>query len=392
MTCSFYNVDKTSVFLSCKKILLGKGAVSGVGVEAAKLGGNKALIVADPGVVKAHLVEPLQEPLRSQGIHAEVFDKVEPEPPARVIDDCAKMVRGGGFDLIIGLGGGSSLDTAKAAAVLATNPGSVMDYVGMDTLPNRGLPSILIPTTAGTGSEATRVFVMTDEATNTKKVVYSDFLIPDMAILDPALTLSMPPVVTADTGMDALVHAIEAYVSVNSTPFAEILALKAVELIAHNLPQAYAKGSNLTARYNMLLAANLGGSAFTSGGLGAVHGLAYVLGTEYHMSHGRSNAIMLPHVMNFNKVGNSEKFARIAAALGEKTDGLSPYESADKAVGAVRRLLDYMDFPYRLSTYGIKESDLPKLVEGGMAQARLFVPNPRDLTPTDVENIYKGAF
>ena len=392
MTCSFYNVDKTSVFLSCKKILLGKGVVSGVGVEATKLGGTKALIVTDPGVVKAGLVKPLEEPLRAQGIHAEVFDKVEPEPPARVIDDCVKMVRGGGFNLIIGLGGGSSLDTAKAAAVLATNPGPVMDYVGMDTLPNRGLPNILIPTTAGTGSEATRVFVMTDESTNTKKVVYSDFLIPDVAILDPALTLSMPPAVTADTGMDALVHAIEAYVSVNSTPFAEILALKAIELIAHNLPQAYAKGINVIARYNMLLAANLGGAAFTSGGLGAVHGLAYVLGTEYHMSHGRSNAIMLPHVMNFNKVGNLGKYGRIAAAMGEKTDGLSSYESAEKAVGAVKKLLEAIDFPYRLSSYGIQESDLPKLVEGGMAQSRLFVPNPRDLARSDVENIYKSAF
>lgn len=392
MTCTFSNVDKTSVFLSSKKILLGRGAVSGVGVEAAKLGGNKALLVTDSGVVNAGLVQPLEEPLRAKGIHVEVFDKVEPEPPARVIDDCAKMVREGGFDLIIGLGGGSSLDTAKAAAVLATNPGSVLDYVGMDTLPNRGLPNILIPTTAGTGSEATRVFVMTDESANTKKVVYSDFLLPDAAILDPALTLSMPPAVTADTGMDALVHAIEAYVSVNSTPFAEILALKAIELIAHNLPQAYAKGSNVIARYNMLLAANLGGAAFASGGLGAVHGLAYVLGTEYHMSHGRSNAIMLPHVMDFNKVGNLEKYGRIAEAMGEKTDGLSSYESAEKAVAAVRKLLDAIDFPYTLSAYGIEQSDLPKLVEGGMAQSRLFVPNPRDLTRSDVENIYKSAF
>jgi alcohol dehydrogenase len=392
MTCSFYNVDKMSVFLSCKKILMGRGAVSGIGVEAAKLAGNKALLVTDSGVVNAGLVQPLEEPLRAQGVDVEVFDKVEPEPPARVIDDCVSMVREGRFDFIIGLGGGSSLDTAKAAAVLATNPGSVLDYVGMDTLPNRGLPNILIPTTAGTGSEATRVFVVTDESTNTKKVVYSDFLIPDAAILDPALTLSMPPAVTADTGMDALVHAIEAYVSVNSTPFAEILALQAVELIAHNLPQAYAKGSNVIARYNMLLAANLGGAAFTSGGLGAVHGLAYVLGTEYHMSHGRSNAIMLPHVMHFNKVGNLEKYGRIAEAMGEKTDGLSTYEAAEKAVAAVRKLLDAIDFPYRLSAYGIEVSDLPKLVEGGMAQSRLFVPNPRDLTRSDVENIYRNAF
>jgi alcohol dehydrogenase class IV len=365
--------------------------VSTIGSEGAKIGGTKALIVTDPGVVRADLVKFVKEPLKSQGIFAEVFDKVEPEPPARVIDACVETVRAGGFDLIIGLGGGSSLDTAKAAAILATNPGSVMDYVGVDTIPVRGLPNILIPTTAGTGSEATRVFVMTDESTNTKKVVYSDFLIPDISILDPMLTLSMPPSVTADTGIDALVHAIEAYVSINTTPFAEILALKAIELIADNLPQAYAKGSNLRARYNMLLAANLAGSAFTSGGLGAVHGLAYSLGTEYHMSHGRSNGIMLPHVMNYNKVGDLEKYARIAVAMGEKIDGLTLYESADKAIGAVRNLLDAIDFPYRMSAYGIKESDLPRLVEGGMAQARLFVPNPRNLDSKDVEKIYRDA-
>ncbi|MGO8880032.1 MAG: iron-containing alcohol dehydrogenase [Desulfomonilaceae bacterium] len=392
MICNSYNIDKTSVFLSCKKVILGKEVVSTVGSEAAKMGATKALIVTDPGVVRADLVKLVEEPLKSQGIHAEVFYKVEPEPPARMIDACAEIVRGGGFNLIIGLGGGSSLDTAKAAAILAINPGSVMDYVGVDTVPRRGLPNILIPTTAGTGSEATRVFVVTDESTNTKKVVYSDFLISDISILDPMLTLSMPPAVTADTGIDALAHAIEAYVSVNSTPFAEILALKAIELIAHNLPKAYAKGTNVTARYNMLLAANMGGSAFTSGGLGAVHGLAYILGTEYHMSHGRSNGIMLPHVMNFNKVGNLEKYARIAVAMGEQTDGLALYESADKAVGAVKKLLDAIDFPYKLSAYTIKESDLPKLVEGGMAQARLFVPNPRDLTKMDVEKIYQSAF
>jgi len=392
MKNGYSNLDRVSVYLSSRKIVLGKGVAEQAGTEAKKLGATKALIVTDAGVVKADLVKHVVEPITRQDIAVEVFDKVLAEPPSDVIDECAAFAREGKFDTIVGLGGGSSLDTAKATAALTTNPGRVLDYVGIDTLPNRGLPSILIPTTAGTGSEATRVFVMTDLATNTKKVVYSDFLIPDLAILDPQLTVSMPPAVTADTGMDALVHAIEAYVSVNTRPFAEILAQEAIKLIARYLPQAYAKGNNLEARYNMLLAANLSGSAFASGGLGAVHGLAYVLGTEYHMSHGRSNAIMLPHVMNFNKVGNLEKYARIASIMGQNTDGLSLHESAGKAVEAVENLLTAIDFPYRLSAYGIKQSDLPKLVEGGMAQARLFVPNPRDLAPADVENIYRAAF
>jgi alcohol dehydrogenase class IV len=204
--------------------------------------------------------------------------------------------------------------------------------------------------------------------------------------------LSLPPVVTADTGMDALVHAIESYVSVNTSPFAEILSLAAIRLIAGYLPKACAKGSQVEARYYMLLAANLAGTAFTSGGLGAVHGLAYVLGTEYHLSHGRSNALMLPRVMEYNLSGNFRKYAEIASAMGEAVTGLAPWEAAAKAVEAVKRLLRTINLPADLAAYGIPKSDLPKLVEGGMKQARLFIPNPRDLTEKDVEAIYAGAF
>jgi len=389
---SYYEAEKVSVFLSPNKIIVGKGAARKVGEEAKALGSKRALIVTDPGVVKAGLIEVIEESLRSERIKVGIFDKVEAEPPARIVDECAQMVREGKYDIIIGIGGGSSLDTAKGAAILATNKGKVLDYVGVDTVPKRGLPKILVPTTAGTGSEVTRVFVITDEAENTKKVVYSNFNLADVAILDPLLTISMPPFVTADTGLDALVHAIEAFVSVNATPFSDILAIEAISLIAHNLPVAYAKGNDIEARYNMLLAANIAGLAFTSGGLGAVHGLAYVLGTQYHMSHGRSNAIMLPHVMKFNLIGNLAKYARIAEAMGEEIEGLSLYEAAQKAVEAVEKLLNAVNIPYRLSEYKIPRSDLPKLVVGGMKQSRLFVPNPRDLSEDDVRKIYEEAF
>jgi alcohol dehydrogenase class IV len=236
------------------------------------------------------------------------------------------------------------------------------------------------------------VFVVTDEAEKTKKVVYSNLNLADVAIVDPLLTISMPPVVTADTGVDALVHAIETYVSVNATPFSDILAIEAIRLIAEGLPVAYAKGNNIEARYNMALAANLAGLAFTSGGLGAVHGLAYVLGTGYHMSHGRSNAIMLPHVMDYNRIGNLNKYARIGKAMGEDIHGLSAYEAAGKAVDAVKKLNAAVNISIKLPDYGIRKGDLPKLVEGGMKQARLFVPNPRDLTKEDVKKIYEMTF
>ncbi len=388
----FMDINKVSVFLAPRKTILGKDVVVQLGKEAKALGAKKVLIVTDPGVVKAGLAQIIQDAFDKASISAKVFDKVEPEPPVRVVEACIEAIKADDYDLIAGLGGGSALDVAKGAAAIAPYGGKVLDYVGMDTIPGPGLPKILIPTTAGTGSEATRVIVMTDEGDNTKKVVFSDFLMSDVAILDPMLTLSMPSAVTADTGLDALVHAIESYVSVNTTPFAEILALEAVSLIAHNLPVAYAKGSHLLARYNMLLAANLAGSAFTSGGLGAVHGLAYVLGTQYHMPHGRSNAIMLPHLMAFNRTGNPQKFARIAEAMGEVTEGLSLHEAAQRSVEAVKRLLTAVGISFHLSDYGIPQEDLPILVEGGLKQSRLFVPNPRDLTESDVRKIYEGAY
>lgn len=386
------HLDKVSILLSPQKTILGKGVIEFVGKEAKGLGGRRVLIVTDPGVVKAGMVAGPQKLLESEGLEVGLFDQVEPEPPVRVVDACIRVISKKGYDLVVGIGGGSTLDVAKGAATLAPNGNKALEFVGLDRVPKRGLPKILIPTTAGTGSEATRVFVMTDEEDNTKKVVYSNFLLADVAILDPLLTVSMPPRLTADTGMDALVHAIEAYVSVNTTPFAEILSMAAITLIALNLPKACAKGSNIEARYNLLLAANLAGTAFTSGGLGAVHGLAYVLGTEYHLSHGRSNAIMLPHVMTYNLSGNFEKYSAIASAMGESMAGLSPYAGAQKSVEAVKKLLDLINIPYNLSSYGISKSDLPKLVSGGLKQDRLFIPNPRDLSEKDLELIYGGAF
>jgi alcohol dehydrogenase class IV len=387
-----YMSHKISTFLSPNKITLGVGAAKQIGVECKALGGKKALIVTDPGVVKAGLIDGIDDSLESESVEVGIFDKVMAEPPSRVIDESAQIAREEGYDIIIGVGGGSSLDAAKGAALMAINKGKVLDYAGINLVPNGGLPKILVPTTGGTGSEVTRVFVMTDEAENTKKVVYSNFNLADVAIVDPLLSVSMPPDLTAETGIDALVHAIETYVSVNATPFSDILAIEAIRLIAVNLPIAYAKGNNVGARYNMALAATLAGLAFTSGGVGAVHGLAYVLGTEYHMSHGRSNAIMLPYVMEYNKIGSLNRYAQIGEAMGENIHGLSAYEAAGTSIDAVNKLLEAVDISIKLPDYGIDQADLPRLVEGGMRQTRLFVPNPRDLAQEDVKKIYEMAF
>jgi alcohol dehydrogenase class IV len=342
-------------------------------------------------VVKGGLTAGIEESLKNSKIGYGLFDRVEAEPPSHIVDECAREVNENGYDIIIGVGGGSSLDVAKGASIVATNGGRVLDYVGRETVPRAGVPKILIPTTAGTGSEVSWVFVVTDEKDNDKKVVFSYFNLADVAVVDPLLTLSMPPKLTADTGVDALTHAVETYVSRTSTPFGDILALEAVRLIGENLPVAYAKAENIEARYNMSLGATVAGLAFGSGGVGAVHALAYVLDTEYHLSHGRTNAIMLPYVVDYNKTGALDKYARIARAMGENTEGLTDYEAVELLVLRLHRMLEDVGIPSRLGAYGITEADLPKLVAGGMKQSRLFAVNPRDLAEEDVEKIYRSA-
>lgn len=384
--------NKAHVFYSPHKIIFGQGTAAQAGTEAKVLGATRVLIVADPGVVKADLLKPVTDSILSMGITFSLYDKVEPEPPARVVDEAHAQFEAESCDFVLGIGGGSSLDVAKGVSILARNGGRILDYSGLDLVKRAGAPKILMPTTSGTGAEITRALVVTDEATNVKHVVYTLYCLPEVAIVDPRLTFTMPRSVTADTGMDALVHAIETYVSMNATPFSDILAEKAIAWIGRYLPVAWAKGSNEEARYYMSLAATVTGMAFASGGLGAVHGLSYVLGTRYHMPHGRSNAIMLPHVMRFNLTGAPVKYAAIASLLGCDTVGLSVDEAAVLSVDAVLHLLEKIDIPVCLTAYGIPEQDIPHLVEGGMKQSRLFATNPRDLSEEDVRGIYCRCF
>jgi len=385
-------LERPHFFYSPNKLIFGLNAVRALGNEVRQMGLKKACIVTDPGVIKADLLRPVKESLESAEVPYVIYDQVEPEPPVRCVEAATGQFKSKGCDLVIGIGGGSSLDVAKGVSIMATNEGSVLDMCGIDLVKKEGAKKILIPTTSGTGSEMTRVFVITDEKDNTKKVVNSLYALSDIAIVDPLLTLTMPPKVTAETGMDALVHAIETYVSMNATPFSDILAEKPIQWIARYLPVAWAKGSNLEARYFMSLAATMGGMAFTSGGLGAVHALAYPIGTGYHMSHGRSNAIMLSHVMRYNLPGNPEKYAAIAALMGKDVEGLSALEAALLSVEAVEELLTALQIPFHLHDYGIPKEDIPKLVEGGMKFSRLFITNPRDLKEGDVHSLFEGAY
>lgn len=383
---------RLSRFQSPNKVFFGINSSEKVGKEATALGTKRTLVVTDQGVIKAGLLDGVKKSLESEGISVSVFDGVEPDPGTRIANECGKAAISGNADLIVGIGGGSSIDVAKGGALLATNEGNIVDYLGVDKVPRQCLPTILIPTTSGTGSEVTRVLVVTDEEDRTKQVVFSDYLFARVAIIDPALTLSMPAIVTADTGIDALVHAIESYVCKESGPFSDMLALQAITLIAENLPRAFCKGSDLDARNKMALASCMAGLAFTSSGLGAVHALSYPLDSEFGISHGRSQGAILPYIIEFNRSGDIGKYAEIAKAMGEKINQISGFEATEKLIGSIWRLLNVLGISTRLQDYGITDKDIDTLVAGAMKQSRLFGPNPRDIVEDDVRNIYIRAF
>jgi alcohol dehydrogenase len=390
MQTNFYFTGRLSNFFSPNKIVLSVGAAGTVGAEAKALGGKTAVIVTDAGMMQTGLAEQIKASLATQGLKVVIYDKVEIETPARVIDDCALFAREEQCDIVVALGGGTTLDTAKGVSLMAVNSGSVLDYEGMDCVPLKGLPKIMIPTTAGSGSEVTRVFAVTGRPDKTKTVVYTPHNLADVVILDPLLTLTLPGTLTAETGLDVLGHAVEAYTSLNATPFSDMLAAEAIRLVGKSLRAAYGKGQNLEARFDMLFAATIAGLAFSSGGLGAIHALGFVL-ENFGMGHARSVSVLLPHVIAYNSVAAPEKYRSVAELLGENIEGLSARQGAELAVRAVELLLSDLNISSKLSDYGISKNDVPTMVASTMKQDRLFVPNARNLTESDVANIYLGG-
>ncbi len=372
--------------------MLGVHAVQHIGPEARAMRCTHAMVLTDAGMLKTNALGQITSSLEAEGIDITLFDRVAPETPARVVNDGARLAKDKGCDLVIAVGGGTTLDTTKGVSLLATNPGKVLDYEGMDRVSCKGLPKIMIPTTAGSGSEVTRVFAVTDEKSKRKCVVYSEFNLADMVILDPAMTLTLPPKLTAETGLDALIHAIEAYTSRNGTPFSDMLGLETVRLAGKGLVRAYEQGDDMEARSNMLLAATLGGLAFSSGGLGAVHALSFELETAHGIGHARAAAMMLPHVMHYNKTAAKRKFMTIATALGEDTHDISEDQGAEKAVRAIQTLLKTLHISTRFSDYGISPKDVPGMAERAARQKRLFGNNARDVRTDDIKDIYMEGF
>ncbi|MDW4525310.1 iron-containing alcohol dehydrogenase [Rossellomorea marisflavi] len=371
----------------------GWGSLDQLIPEVEKTGAKKILVVTDPQLVELGLSTKVTAPLVEKGFDVTVYHDVVPEPPLEVGEKLVSFTKEGGFELVIGIGGGSALDLAKLTAVMAGEEGSVADYLnlsGTKEISSKGLPKILIPTTSGTGSEVTNIAVLS--LASTKDVVTHDYLLADVAIIDPELTLSVPPKVTAATGIDALTHAIEAYVSKNASPVSDALALQAIRLISGSIRTAVRDGKDRQSRIDMSYGSYIAGLAFFNAGVAGVHALAYPLGGQFHISHGESNAVLLPYVMGYIRKSCEGRMAAILEAVKGKSTDLSDEEASKQCVEELVGIVRDVGIPQRLSEFGISESSLDNLTRDGVKQKRLLARSPMTLGQEDIRVIYRAAY
>jgi alcohol dehydrogenase class IV len=379
-------------FNTVGRIINGSGSALELAGQCLQLGVNRPLLVTDPGLIAIGLVQPVLLALEKEGCAPVVFDQVREDPPEATVLAATELGRSRQVDGVIAVGGGSSMDVAKVVAVLLGGEQPLNELYGVGQVAGGRLPLVLVPTTAGTGSEVTPVAVITTGET-TKAGVSSPVLLPDVAVLDAGLTLGLPPTVTAMTGVDAMVHAIEAYTSRHQkNPLSDNLARQALELLSRNIRTAVHDGQNLEARENMLLGACLAGQAFANAPVAAVHALAYPLGGHYHIPHGLSNSLVLPAVLEFNQQEASELYAELAEiVVGEPVVGGVEAKSA-ALIDAMRVLIDDVSLPATLQLAGVDEQSLEMLAEDAMLQQRLLVNNPREVSYDDALAIYRDAY
>ncbi len=378
-------------FTGARKIAFGNGAFADLGGHLRDLRAKRPLVVLDKSLAAAGFSERVAGVLEQEGIAFCLFDKTEPEPRLELADEGAKLALKKKCDAVVGIGGGSAMDVAKAVAVLAANKGRAVDYLGLNKVPGPGLPTIMVPTTAGTGSEVTFTAVFIRKDLKKKEGMNSPYLYPDLALLDPELTLSLPPGPTATTGLDALCHAIESFTSINASPMSELLSLEAIGLIADNLRTCVHEGGNLEARGEMLLGSLYAGLGLANAGVTAVHSLSYPLGGKYGIPHGLANTLLLTPVMAFNLPAALEKFAIVAETMGEVIDNLPLREAAYLALDAVEALIEDCGIEAKLGDFGITETDFPALAEVAMTVARPLANNPRPVTLETAIEIYGAA-
>lgn len=384
--------NSVQVFKTAGRLLTGLGASNQLFTQMQRLNLSRPLIVTDKGVLDAGLIDPIVAELKNQGITGIfIYSDISAEPETHIVESCRETFVSHNCNGIIGIGGGSAMDTAKAVAVYQNETRALNELFGENNTAPRTVPLICLPTTAGTGSEVTNISILSDVEAQLKKGIVSDELLPDVAIVAPELTQSCPPSVTAASGIDALVHAVESYISNFASDITRALSIAAIKMIVNALPEVYKHPDSLDARERMATGSLMAGLAFGNAGVGAVHALAYPLGGRYHLSHGLSNALMFTHVMRWNLSSCPEYFVDIALAMGAKAD-INQAEAGDYVIQTLESLCRVVEIPDGLREFGIDYSDLRSLAEAASGVTRLLRNNPRELSVDDIEAIYQAAY
>lgn len=389
-----YEYDQPFRFVHRADVAFGKNRAAELPEELADLGVDHPMIVTDPTLPEVGVIDPIVDALEEEGIAYSLYDEVEPNPRVATVETGSDILEDEGCDGVIGVGGGSSMDTAKAISALATNGGNYEDYEGQGNLPTDPHPIITVPTTIGTGSEVTPFTVITDPERDEKLGVGDPKLIPDVALLDPLLLESLPSTVAASTGMDCLTQSVMAYVSTNSNPITDALTIAAVEMISENLPAAVSK-KDVDALMNMQIATTIEGSGFMNAGLGLVHSMSHPVSAHYDTPHGVTNGVILPSVLRYNRIAREEKYADLAEAMGVDTRSMSTREASKRFIEEVEDLSAAVGIPEGLSELGVEEEYLPELANAAATNAdtsRNKSTNPRTSTEEDILEIYRDAF
>lgn len=383
---------KNFIFQTTGTIINEIGSTARLGEIAAERGMSRILVITDEGIVNAGLLDKALKSFSDANLEVKVFAKVLPEPPVDNVMAALKVSKDFRADGIVGFGGGSSMDVAKLIAFLSCSSQTLPEIYGVGLAKGTRLPLILVTTTAGTGSEVTPIAIVTTEA-DEKKGIVAPLLLPDIALLDAELTTGLPPRTTAMTGIDAMVHAIEAYTTkLRKNPISDTLARQGLKLLFDNIRTATEKGNDLEARAEMLVGALLAGQAFANAPVGAVHALAYPIGGQFHVPHGLSNSLILPHVMRFNLPVASKEYAELSRELFNNQKSKSDLSAAMELINELEKLIEDVKLESKLSQVGIEEDALTGMAEAAMLQTRLLVNNPREVSYEDALQIYKDAF
>lgn len=373
------------------EVIFGNASIQQVGESCVRLGATNVFIVSDPGVMEAGWLDVIVRSCRQAGLSYTTFHDITINPKDKEVEKGCRIYLENECDAVIGVGGGSSIDVAKAIAILVTNGGRIHDYEGVDKIRYPLPPQVMVPTTAGSGSEVSQFSVIVDTEAEKKMTIISRSLIPDIAIIDPETLSTKSPHLTASTGLDVLTHGIEAYVSLAATPLTDVHAKNAISLVAEYLRPSVASKMNIEAKINMAMACLQAGLAFSNAILGAVHAMSHAVGGKYNLLHGAVNSILLPHVMEYNLLANPKKFADIALFLGVDIRGMSNMEAGNKAIEHVKQLTMDIGTPQRLADIGVEKDQLKRMSISAFHDA-CMITNPRDVTIEDIEELFRKAW